>query len=216
MNTGCVVLLGVLSATAMAAQKPVDPLDVLFARGRTGQASVTSISAKFTETTVSSLLLKPVVAEGTVIGAKPIRVVMNYLTPVARTVWLDANRLVVVWPGRSDREEVNIAEMQKRVQKYFVDASAKELRQSFDVTLSTDPGLHDADLLDMTPKRKQIKEGLGRLRIWIDPVRLVMVKMRIDYADGDVRTLEFRDIVLNEPVDDRLFVIPLKSGGGSP
>jgi outer membrane lipoprotein-sorting protein len=214
MRTACILLLGVSSLSAAAAQTPVDPLDALFAQGRAAQASVTSIRAKFTETTVSSLLLQPVVAEGEVIGTKPIRVVMKYLTPVAKTVWLDATRLVVVWPGRSDREEINITDMQKRVQQYFVDASAKELRQSFDIALSTDPSLHDADLLDMTPKRKQIKDGLSRLRLWVDPVRLVMVKMRMDYADGDVRTLEFHDIVLNAPVDERLFVIPPKSGRG--
>jgi outer membrane lipoprotein-sorting protein len=70
--------------------------------------------------------------------------------------------------------------------------------------------------MDMTPRRKQIKEGLSRLRLWIDRSSLVMLKMRLDYADGDSRTLELTDVKLNVPVDERTFVIPSgRSGDGS-
>jgi hypothetical protein len=69
--------------------------------------------------------------------------------------------------------------------------------------------------MDMKPRRKQIQEGLSRLRLSIDRSSLVMLKMRIDYADGDSRTLELTDVKLNVPVDKRTFVIPSgRSGDG--
>ena len=46
-----VVLLGALGATSQTR----DPLDDLFARGRAMQATLHSVSASFTETTVSSV-----------------------------------------------------------------------------------------------------------------------------------------------------------------
>jgi outer membrane lipoprotein-sorting protein len=205
------VLLGALGATSQTR----DPLDDLFARGRAMQATLHSVSASFTETTVSSLLRDPLVARGTVIAAMPLRMLMTYSTPEVRYILFDQTRIVTVVPARHEREELNIADMQKRIQKYFVDASPKELRQSFDIALTADPSNPKADLMDMRPRRKQIREGLSRLRLSIDRSSLVMLKMRIDYADGDSRTLELTDVKINVPVDDRTFVIPSgRSGDG--
>ena len=205
------VFLGALGATSQTR----DPLDDLFARGRAMQATLHSVSASFTETTVSSLLRDPLVARGTVIAAMPLRMLMTYSSPEVRYILFDQTRIVTVVPSRHEREELNIADMQKRIQKYFVDASPKELRQSFDIALTADPSNPKADLMDMKPRRKQIQEGLSRLRLSIDRSSLVMLKMRIDYADGDSRTLELTDVKLNVPVDERTFVIPSgRSGDG--
>jgi outer membrane lipoprotein-sorting protein len=203
-------------AALAAAPQPADPLDALFARGKVMQATLHSISASFTETTVSSLLRDPLVARGTVVAAVPLRMLMTYTTPEVRYVLMDQTRIVTVVPSRRERDELNIADMQRRIQRYFVEASPKELRQSFDISLAPDPALPGADLMDMRPRRKQIKEGLARLRLWIDRTSLVMSKLRMDYADGDSRTIELSDIKINPPVDDRTFAIPSgrsRSGG---
>lgn len=200
-----------LSVAVLGVAQQTDPLADLFRRGRAAQASTNSVAASFVETTTSSLLREPLVARGTLIAAKPLRVLMTYTSPTAKTIRLDETKLIVAWPGRSDREEVDIADMQRRVQKYFVDASENELRKSFEITLSSDRALDDAYRLDMIPKRKQIRDGLVALRIWIDRTRLVMVKMVMEYPGGDSRTLELHDIQLNVPITDRTFTLP---GGG--
>lgn len=212
-------VIGLASVCALAAlaapraNQAADPLEDLFARGRAAQAAMTSIGATFTETTVSSLLRDPIVATGTIVATRPVHVVMRYATPEPKTVVLDASRLVVVYPGRGTRDEINIADIQRRVQRYFVDASPKDLRQSFDIALTSDATAGNAYLLDMTPKRQQIKEGLQRLRLWLDRTRLLLVKMRMDYRDGDSRTLELKNVVTNVPIDDRTFALPDLSPG---
>lgn len=206
------VLVGALGA----AQQTRDPLEDLFARGRALQATLQSVSASFTETTTSSLLRDPLVARGTIVAAMPMRMLMTYLSPEVRYILVDQTRIVTVVPARRQRAEINIADMQRRIQKYFVDASPKDLRQSFDITLAPDPSLPEIDLMDMKPRRSQIKEGLARLRLWLDRSRLVMVKMRLDYADGDSRTIELSDIKTNVPIDDRTFAIPSGRSGDRP
>jgi len=211
--------LAMLAAAVPGARqgnRPRDPLEDLFSRGRAAQASMRSLSASFTETTVSSLLLKPVIARGTVTAAvSPLRVVMKYVSPEPRLVWMDERTLIVSTPGLKALEEIGIADVQRRVQKYFADASLTDLRSSFDLTLSKDPALPGTDLLEMTPKRRQIKEGLQRLRLWIDSERLLMVRMHMDFPGGDSKRLDFADMQVNVPIDDQTFARPRRGGGGA-
>jgi outer membrane lipoprotein-sorting protein len=190
-----------------------DPLEDLFARGRAQQASVTSLAASFVETTVSSLLREPIVARGTLVAARPARIVMRYDGPDGRTIYVDETYLTVTSAAKPAGDRLNIAETQRRVQKYFVDASTRELRQSFDIVLANDPAPDGPYRLDMTPKRKQIKEGLQRLRLWIDRDRLLLIKMAMEFPGGDSKTLVLSDVRLNVPIDARTFAVPGRGGG---
>src|SRR5262245_46727287 len=53
----------------------------IFQRGLAKQKSMKSIRASFTETTTSSLLVKPIVGKGTIVAAPPARVRMTYVEP---------------------------------------------------------------------------------------------------------------------------------------
>jgi outer membrane lipoprotein-sorting protein len=199
-------MFGIVSLQPIAPPQPSDPLDDLFARGRAAQASTKTITAAFTETSVSSLLRDPLIATGTLVAALPIRVVMNYSTPTVKTVALDDRHMVIAWPSGRNREELDISEVQRRVQKYFTDASPKQLRDLFTITLSSDPK-DDVYALEMVPRRKQIAEGLDRLRVWIDRSRLLMLKMTIEFPGGDSKTIALRDLRTNVPIDEGVFTI---------
>jgi outer membrane lipoprotein-sorting protein len=198
----------VLAIVPLGAQAP-DPVAQLFERGRAVQASMRSLSGSFVETTVSSMLRDPVVARGTVIAAvNPLRVVMRYGSPEPRTVWIDERTLAVARAGKPGVEEIGIADVQRRVQKYFTSASLSELRISFDLTLVPDSRLPSADRLEMTPKRRQIKEGLQGLRIWIDRASVLMVKMEMAFPGGDSKTIEFSDLQPNVAITEATFARP--------
>ena len=203
-TAGTLTAIAMLSLPSAAPHQNSDPLDDLFARGRAAQAATKSISASFTETSVSSLLRDPLVSTGTLVATLPIRVVMSYSSPTVKTVALDDTRLVVARGAGQAREEINIAETQRRVQKYFGEASPKQLRELFTITLSSDPKA-DAHRLEMVPRRRQIGEGIDRLRIWIDRTRLVMTRMVLDYPGGDSKTLDLHDIRTNVAIDESVF-----------
>lgn len=193
--TTLIILL--LVQTAPAAP---DLFDQIVARGKVQQQSLNTIGARFTETTVSSLLINPLVAKGTLVAERSGRMVMKYASPEPKTVTVTADRLTVSWPDPArKREELNIAHVQKRVQKYFAGASPKELRRSFDIKAFVDPEMTTAYQIDMTPKRRQIKEGLERLQIWIDKETTLMVRLRMSFPGGDSRTIELEEIRTNVP-----------------
>ncbi|HTK28625.1 MAG TPA: outer membrane lipoprotein carrier protein LolA [Vicinamibacterales bacterium] len=208
MRTGLVGLLCLAAVAAAAAAAPArDRFDELFARTLERRHAIQSIRASFTETTTSSLLEKPIVAHGTVIAAPPARVIMTYTDPERRVVLIDGQSLVVAWPDRNRRERVDIAQTQKRIDKYFTRADASELRAMFDIGDQPDPAVPGADRVVMRPRRKQIREGLERLELWIDGTSLLLKQMKMTFPGGDTKTIALDAVTVNVPVSDATFQI---------
>ena len=193
---------------ASQATAPGDLFDQLFARTIAKRQSIQSLRARFTETTTSSLLEKPLVSHGTVIAAPPSRVLMTYTDPERRMIAIDSKSLVVVWPDRREREKIDIMQMQKRIDQYFTQASIGQLRSMFDITAQPDSVIRETDRVDMRPKRKQIKQGLERLELWIDRESLLLVQMQMTLAGGDKKTIRLEDVAVNVPISDETFRIP--------
>ena len=204
------LLLQLLAAAALVASQapaPNDSFDQLFARTLAKRQSIHSIRARFTETTTSSLLERPLVSHGTVIAAPPSRVLMTYTDPERRAVAIDSRSLLVDWPDRRERETIDISRMQKRIDQYFTHATIGQLRSMFEITAQPDSVIRETDRVDMRPKRKQIKEGLERLEIWIDRESLLLVQLQMTFAGGDRKTIRLDDVTVNVPVTDEVFLI---------
>lgn len=199
-------LFYLIAAVALAASTaPSNRFDELFARTLAKRQSIQSIRARFTETTTSSLLQKPIVAHGTVIAAPPARVLMTYTDPERRTVTIDGRALVVAWPDRGERERIDISQTMKRIDQYFTQASIGQLRSMFEIVAEADSTIPGTDRVDMRPKRKPIKEGLGRLELWIDRESLLLVQMQMTFPGGDRKTIRLEDVAVNVPVTDETF-----------
>jgi outer membrane lipoprotein-sorting protein len=51
------------------------------------------------------------------------------------------------------------------------------------------------------PTRKQIKEGVARIELWLDKSTLMLATMRMTFPNGDTKTMALRDVEMNVPVD---------------
>jgi outer membrane lipoprotein-sorting protein len=184
-----------------------DLFDELYARGMKQNAELKTLTASFTETSSSPLLVKPQIATGTVAVERPARVVLRYTGPDPRTVLIDGDRMTIAWPSAGIRSTRDISVTQRRIQKYFVDSSPRELRSHFDVTArdaSDRPGTY---LVTMVPKRKQIQEGITRLELWLDRASLLMSAMRMTFPGGDTKLMTFSEVTPNAPVEASAFTI---------
>jgi outer membrane lipoprotein-sorting protein len=212
------VALCVLSITVVADQKPgaaaptAGPsFDELYRRGQTLNAGIKTLTARFTETTTPSLLERPLVSRGMLYvqrtGPAP-RVALHYTYPDVRTVLIDGNRMTTSWPSRNIRTYADISRAQRNVQKYFTSNDAGELRKVFDITLraaSSRPGTYE---VLMVPKQKRISEALKGLELWAEDSSGLLKAMRMTFANGDLKLMDFEDVTPNAAIDPAVFSVP--------
>jgi outer membrane lipoprotein-sorting protein len=207
------LLVACIALTASRAQQtsdaPLDPsarsFDQLYEEGQRRNAGMKTLTARFTETTTSSLLVRPLVARGIVLVERPARVALRYSDPDDRVIVIDDRTLTSSWPTT---RTLDIATAMSRVQKQFVDGSAADLRREFEIDdrqiLATRDGYH----VSMTPKRRQIREALTKLDLWVDRESLLLSTMRMTFASGDTKTMMFEDVVANAPLPPGAFERP--------
>lgn len=199
------LLAGVVAASPAVSSR--DLFDDIYARGQKQNAGLKTLTASFTESSTSALLAKPLVEKGTVYVERPSRVVLRYTDPEARVVLMDGDRMTVSWPSAKVFRVTDIGAAQRRVQNYFVDSSAKELRGHFDIKASEADDRPGTYLLAMTPKRKQIKEGVARIDLWLDKTTLLLAAMRMTFPSGESKLMTFADVKPNAPIDPAMFVV---------
>jgi outer membrane lipoprotein-sorting protein len=166
-----------------------------------------TLTANFVETTSSTLLTRPLVSNGTVAVERPGRIAMHYTEPEDRTVLIDGDKMTVSWPSAKIFTVTDIGAAQRRVQKYFVDSSAKELRGHFDIKAREAGDRPGTYLLAMTPKRKQIQEGVTRIDLWLDRTTLLLSAMRMTFPSGESKLMTFTEVEPNVPIDPAMFVV---------
>jgi outer membrane lipoprotein-sorting protein len=197
-----------LLRVAASAIAPPDPFDELYARGQKANAAIKTLTARFTETTTSTLLTKPIVARGRLAVQRPSRVVLRYTDPDGRVVLIDGDRMTTSWPSRSLTQVTDIGTAQGRVQKYFVNGTAAELRGQFDIqdhgAAADRPDLY---YVTMVPKRKQIRESLTQLELWVNRSSLLLDAIKMTFANGDTKTMAFEDVVPNATIEPGSFTL---------
>jgi outer membrane lipoprotein-sorting protein len=189
-------------AAATAKAGAPDLFDDIYRRGQPFEKTIRTIRAHFTESTTSSLLTKPLVAEGELLAVRPSDILLSYTKPERKLLRIDAKTLLFVWPDRRLREAKDIHESQARVQKYFVDKSPDELRKHFTIVATEErarPG-GAAWRVELIPKRKQIQQGVTRIELWIDQATSMLSTMTLTFAGGDTKTMTFTQVEVNPPI----------------
>lgn len=193
------------SAPASSSSGGAASFDELYQRGyRTGNG-IKTLTARFTETTTSSLLVRPLVAHGTMAVQRPSQVALRFTDPDPRVVLIDGDKMTVSWPGRKIQQVSNIASSQNRIQKYLTSDSPAELRRQFTIEQhekSERPGMY---AFVLTPKQKRVRDTLTRLDLWVDPANFLLDAIRMTFANGDTKTMTFEDVVVNAPIEPAAF-----------
>jgi outer membrane lipoprotein-sorting protein len=189
-------------ATPARPPAPAASFDELYAQGQRRNEAMKTLTARFTETTTSALLVHPLVARGTLAVERPSRVALHYTEPDARVIIIDGKTLTTSWPTK---QTLDIGTAMGRVQKQFVNGSAADLRREFDIDdsqASRTPGTY---YVTMSPKRKQIRETLTRLELWVNRGTLLLQSMRMTFASGESKTMTFEDVVPNAALPQGVF-----------
>jgi len=183
----------------------LDLFDDLYRRGQELNGELRTFTARFTESTTSPLLARPLVASGTVAVERPFRVALRYVQPEERLVLINDDTMTITWPSRDIRQVKDIGASRRRIQKYFVEGSPDDLRSHFTISAKEVDDGAGGYLMTMTPKRRQIKEGLARLDLWVDRETLLLSSMRMTFSNGQEKLMTFSDVKPNTPIDPAAF-----------
>src|SRR3954469_17911903 len=94
------VLIGLCQAPHAAAP-PRDLFDEIYAKSRGQEASIKTVTARFTETTTTALLTRPVVSHGVLAVVRPDRIVLRYADPEPHVVLIEGAAMTFAWPSRA-------------------------------------------------------------------------------------------------------------------
>ena len=202
------LLLATTLASAHLLAAPRDLFDEIYERGKAVDASWTTLTARFAEESTSVLLASPLKASGTLAVSRPDRVVLNYVEPDRRTVLIVGGTLTVTWPSRSLRHTSDISAAQRRVQKYFVSKTPRELREFFDISARVDSERPGTWHVALAPTSTRIREGVTAIDLWVDQERLVLAAMAMRFPNGDWKRMTFSDVRLNPPLAPETFTAP--------
>src|SRR5207244_10150275 len=106
------------------------------------------------------------------------------------------------WPSR---QVMDIGAAMGRVQRYFVDGSAAELRRQFDIDDRQTTEKPGAYYVSMVPRQKRIRDALDKLELWVDRESYLLASMRMTFANGDTKTMTFDNVTPNASLPQGIF-----------
>ena len=200
------ILLTVFSITAFAKTQLTESQSQEVINQLTqAAASMQSMQCRFVQEKTSTMLAEPSVAQGTMHYAAPDRMRWEYTAPYAFALVVNGERIVKVTDGKAEVLEGNAGRMyQGMVGLIMGSASGKKLFDNTvsDIVLYDDNGFWRAD---MTPKRRDMKRMFSQLVFRFDKKTQVIDHVEFLGANGDVTSIRFEDIKLNEAIGEEKF-----------
>lgn len=167
---------------------------------------IRDMSADFVETKKTVLLKDPLSSSGTVFASG------------GRTKWV-THEPYVSWLCTTAEHVTIYFPKEQRAERYAVDAKLRpllispvpqtdRLRDSFSIELVGSGGGEQNDRrlpalrLALRPKTEELRDMIDLIEVDIDEARGVASRVQISDADGDVTTIEFRNVRINTGVGD--------------
>ena len=168
-------------------------------------ASMQSMQCRFVQEKTSSMLAEPSVSEGVMYFVAPDRLRWEYTTPYPFALVVNGDRIVKVTDGKAEALEGNANRMYQGIASIIMgSASGKKLFDTsvFDIVLYDDDAFWKAE---MTPKRRDMKRMFSQLVFRFDKKTQGISRVEFISSGGDVTSIRFEDIRLNEAIGEEKF-----------
>jgi len=199
-----------LSAPLFAAKKPAPvTIEEVVKKVQETQKKTNTLQAEFRQEKELALLAKPEVSTGTFVYSKPNSVLWNYDSPKRVTMLISKGILTTYYPDLNKAESVDVKRFEDRIFKYMGATGAiDDLARYFDFTF-TDNAANPSYVLDLTPKSKVVARRVRRIKISIDKQSFLTDRIEYVEGDGDTTRYEFKNIRINQPIEQSRFTLNL-------
>lgn len=203
------IVMAVAMATVAVAQTDVPLSDKqsqeVMAQLTEAAMGMKTMQCRFVQSKVSTMLAEPSVVEGTMHFASPDKMRWEYIMPYAFALVVNGDRIVKVTDGKAEVLDGKSGRMyQGMVGLIMGSASGKKL---FDTTVF-DVVMYDEDAFwraEMTPKRRDMKRMFSQLVFRFDKKTKGISRVEFKDAGGDLTSIRFEDIKLNEAIGEKVF-----------
>ena len=168
-------------------------------------ASMQSMQCRFVQEKTSTMLAEPSVSEGLMYFIAPDRLRWEYVTPYPFALVVNGERIVKVTDGKAEVLVGNANRMYQGIASIIMgSASGKKLfdTSAFDIVLYDDDVYWKAE---MTPKRRDMKRMFSQLVFRFDKATNSISRVEFKNAGGDLTSIRFEDIKLNEAIGEKVF-----------
>jgi outer membrane lipoprotein-sorting protein len=202
-----------IAPLAFGAEDASPTLEQVLARFDEVQDSVVTLSAQFTETTVSELLKEPMVSRGLFYMTKPDSVMWEYTSPESMQFVIAKDEYVGYFPARKQAERRNIQRWREQIFRFFgLGQVSAELMKFYDIRLE-DPGadMKGTYALTLDPRKRRVKKRMQSVRLWVDSSTFLPVKIEYVSNSGNTRSIQFHKLQLNPDLSAGLYNLAIPS-----
>ena len=200
------IVLAVMGLTTYAQTKLTDvQSQEVMAQLSQAAASMQSMQCRFVQEKTSTMLAEPSVSEGLMYFIAPDRLRWEYVTPYPFALVVNGERIVKVTDGKAEVLVGNANRMYQGIASIIMgSASGKKLfdTSAFDIVLYDDDVYWKAE---MTPKRRDMKRMFSQLVFRFDKATNSISRVEFKNAGGDLTSIRFEDIKLNEAIGESMF-----------
>ena len=164
-------------------------------------ASMQCMQCHFTQQKTMAMLTEPTVSEGLMSYVSPDKMRWEYTNPYSFALVVDGNKITKITDGNEEVLDAKTGRMYQGIVNIIMSsATGRNLfdKSMFDVVITGDDEFWKAE---MTPQKRDMKRMFAMLTFYFDKQTNVINKVEMTEAGGDVTTIQFFDMKINELCD---------------
>jgi outer membrane lipoprotein-sorting protein len=189
-----------------------DQLEDVLSRFDRVQESIHTLSAEFTETTTSDLLLDPISARGRFYLTKPDALRWEYSSPEEMRFVIAEDEYTGYFPERKRAERRSVQRWSEQIFRFFgVGQGSAELAKFYDIKLAPQQS-GGTYLLLLEPAKRRVRKRIPEVKFWLDAETYLPTRIEYRSKNGNTRTIEFHEITLNPDLAASLYEVEIPDG----
>lgn len=164
-------------------------------------ASMQCMNCRFTQQKTMAMLAEPTVSEGLMNYNSPDKMRWEYTSPYSFALLVDGEKITKITDGNEEVLDAKSGRMYQGIVSIIMSsATGQKLfdKSMFDVAITDDGEFWKAE---MKPKKHNMKRMFSMLTFYFAKSTNIINKVKMTEAGGDVTTIQFYDMKINELCD---------------
>ena len=213
LRLACAAVIASFAAGSTSTVPAADDLAQILERFDRVQDSIRTLSAEFSETTTSDLLLDPITARGRFFMTKPDSLRWEYTSPEEMKFVIAEDQYTGYFPQQQRAEQRSVRRWSEQIFRFFgVGQGSAELMKFYDIALDDAHATSGTHLLLLEPKKRRVRKRVPEVRFFLDAQTYLPARVEYVSKNGNSRVIEFHEISVNPDLAAGLYRVDIPAG----